>query len=126
MATGGESYYHPNKTVTREHFIDATAGATTAYGQRRNFQSMLLKAAHATVVTAGTVTTHGYDIYNGTTSIASIVLGTNTAGVTVDSTVLNAVIAANDTMEVRSLADATGAAHVVLEYAPATASVRTK
>jgi len=125
MATGGVSYDHPNRVVRREHFINAVAGATTALGKRRHFQAMVLKAVHATVAVAGTVTTHGYDIYNGTTSIASILLGTGAAAVQVSSSVLNAAIPAQGSFEVRSLADATGAAEIVMEYEAAQTAVHT-
>lgn len=125
MATGGHRYDHPNRVVRREHFINAVAGATTALGKRRVFQAMVLKAVHATVVTAGTATVHGYDIYNGTTSIASITLGTSAAAAQVSSSVLNAAIPAQGSFEVRSLADAVGAAEIVCEYEAAADSVHT-
>ena len=125
MAIGGERYDSPNRVVRREHFINAPAGATTALGKKRHFQAMVLKAVHATVITAGTVTGHGYDIYNGTTSIASITLGLSAAEVVVSSNVLNADIVAGSSFEVRSLADATGAAEIVMEYEVAAGAVHT-
>ena len=80
MATNSMRYDHPNILVRREHSITPSAGATTVAGKVRNFQAMRLKAAHATVTTAGTATTMGYDVYSGTTSVGTIPLSTNTAG----------------------------------------------
>lgn len=116
MPTQGLRYDHPHYVIRREHSIRATAGATTEFGIRRMWNSVKLKAAHATVIVAGTATTHGYDIYNGTTSIGSIALSTSAALATASSSLLNATIAANDTISVKSLADATGTADIVLEY----------
>jgi hypothetical protein len=116
MKLGTLRYDHPNHLVHREHSISPSAGATTVSGKMRNFMAMRLKAAHATVTTAGTAAGHGYDVYSGTTSIGTIPLSTNTAGYTVSVDLLNAAVAKGDTMEIRSLADATGVADVVLEY----------
>lgn len=126
MATHSTRYDHPNILVRREHSIIATAGATTAFGKMRNFQAMRLKGAHATVITAGTATTHGYDVYSGTTSVGTIALSTNTAGYTLSVDLSNAAVAAGDYMEIKSLADATGVAEVVLEYGSDAQAVITK
>lgn len=126
MATQSLRYDHPNHLVRREHSITPTAGATTVSGKVRNFQAMRLKAAHATVTTAGTATAHGYDVYSGTTSIGTIPLSTNTAGYTLSVDLNNTAVAAGDTMEIRSLADATGVADVVLEYSADAAALITK
>jgi len=125
MATASLRYDHANNLIRREHYISATAGATTEFGKIRNFQAMKLKAVHATVITAGTATAHGYDVYSGTTSVGTVTLSTNTAGVQVSAVLSNAAVAAQDTMHVKSLADATGAADIVLEYETDKAAVVT-
>ena len=116
MATRSLRYDHPHYTVRREHSIRATAGATTEFGIRRQWNPVKLKAAHAVVLVAGTATTHGYDIFNGTDSVGTISLGTSTAGSIASSVTLNSEVLANDTISIKSLADATGTADVVLEY----------
>lgn len=94
----------------------AAAGATTEAVKFRNFMAMRLKKVHATVVIAGTATTHGYDVYHGTTSIGTIALSTNTAGVTASSALLDRDIESMEQVSVKSLADATGSAHIVYEF----------
>jgi len=125
MKTTSQRYDHPNACVTREHSITPSAGSTTVSGKIRNFMAMRLKAAHATVTVAGTATTHGYDVYSGTTSIGTIALSTETAGYTLSVDLSNTAVAAGDTMEIRSLADATGVADVVLEHRADTQAIVT-
>lgn len=111
-------YTDPLFNEPRQVFAgEAGGGATTEYTKFRTFLALKLKAAHAVVTTAGTTTGHGFDVYHGTTSIGSIALSTNTAGVAA-SLVLSAdrSIAQGDQLSVKSLADATGKAHVVFEY----------
>ncbi len=110
------SYSDPNKIVRREHFATSVAGATTEGAKFRSFQKFKLKAVRAVVVTAGTATTHGYDVYNGTTSIGTIALSTSTAGSSAESGLLNASVASLGQISVKSLADATGVAHILYEY----------
>ena len=110
------SYMHPTYTVRREQFGTTVAGATTEGCKFRAFLKMRLVKVHAAVVTAGTSTAHGFDIYHGTTSIGTIALGTSTAGSTADSALLNEVCASMDQISVKSLADVVGVAHIVYEY----------
>jgi hypothetical protein len=116
MATTKSVYDSPNNQVRRESTVETTAGATTEFGKFRVFQAMRLKAVHTTVVTAGTIDAHGFDIYVGTTSVASVVVGTAAAGGVASSATLNEAVAANETMSVKSLADATGVDGIVFEY----------
>lgn len=96
----------------------AAAGATTERCKFRNFMAMRLKKVHAAVVIAGTATTHGYDVYHGTTSIGTIALSTNAAGATASSALLDRDVEAMEQVSVKSLADATGSAHIVFEFEP--------
>lgn len=118
MTTAAQhSYSDANAVIRREHCAPpTTAGATTEGAKFRSFQKMRLKAAHAVVVTAGTATTHGYDIYHGTTSIGTIALSTSAAGVTASSAALNRTVASLEQVSVKSLADETGVAQIVYEY----------
>ena len=112
-----DTYSEANYTVRREHCTPpTTAGATTEGAKFRQFQKFKLKAVHAYVVTAGTATTHGYDVYRGTTSVGTIALSTSTAGSSASSATLNLDVASMQQISVKSLADATGVAQIVYEY----------
>ena len=111
------SYDDANSVIRREGFAGEAGGAaTTEYTKFRSFQAAKLKKAHAVVTTAGTTTGHGLGVYHGTTSIGSITLGTAAAGATAASATLDRALAACDQVSVKTLADATGKAHVIFEY----------
>lgn len=109
-------YSDPNYQVRREYAAIPTAGATTEGCKFRSFQKTRLKKVHATVITAGTATTHGYNVFHGTTSIGTIALSTSAAGVNASSALLNQTVGSLEQVSVKSLADATGVAHIVYEY----------
>src|SRR4051812_29879009 len=111
-----DSYSGANARVRREASLLATAGATTEMCKFRNFQRVKLKAVHAAVVTAGTATTHGYNVFHGTTSIGTIALSTSVAGAVAHSATLNEVVESMEQISVKSLADATGVAQIVYEF----------
>ncbi len=111
------TYSQANPNVRREYCAPpTTAGATTEGAKFRSFQKFKLKAVHVTVITAGTATTHGYDIYHGTTSIGTIALSTSVAGVVGHSATLNEAVASMEQVSVKSLADAAGVGQIVYEY----------
>lgn len=111
------AYDDPDFTIRREHCCPpTTAGATTEGAKFRQYQKFLLKRAHAAVITAGTATTHGYDVYVGTTSVGTIALGTSGTNVSASSAVLNQSVSALQQVSVKSLADATGVAQIVYEF----------
>lgn len=111
------AYDSPTNTVRREAtFTPAAAGATTESNKFRHFQALRLKKVHAAVVTAGTATTHGYNVFHGTTSIGAIALSTSVAGVVASSDTLNRDVASMEQLSVKSLADATGVAQIVYEF----------
>ncbi len=111
--------------IRRESAHITVAGATTEGAKFRAFQAWRLKAVHACVITAGTATTHGYDVYHGTTSIGTIALSTGAAGVVAHSVTLNESVATMEQVSVKSLADATGVAHIVYEYEILPSAVQT-
>lgn len=126
MALETDPYDHPNILVRREHFGGEAGGAaTTEYCKFRHFQAMKLKAAHAVVTVAGTSTAHAFDVYHGTSSVGSISLGTSTAGGTASSATLDEVCASLDQVSVKSVADATGKAHIIFEYHADTDAAKT-
>lgn len=109
-------YDDPDFQIRREADRITIAGATTEGAKFRSFQAMRLKKVHATVITAGTATTHGYDVYHGTTSIGTIALSTSTAGANASSALLDRAVPSREQVSVKSLADAVGVAHIVYEY----------
>lgn len=111
------AYDSPGYTVRNEQWAgEAGGGATTEYDKFRRFQKMRVKAYHAVVSVAGTTTGHGFDLYHGTTSKGSIVLGTSAAGVTGSDAAVDFDVASLEQVSVKSLADATGKAWIIYEY----------
>jgi hypothetical protein len=108
-------YTAPDATIERERFATAGGAATTTYAKFRSFSAAKLLRVKAWVATAGTVAGHGFDVYIGTTSVATLPLGTGAAGVSASANV-NLPVAAGDQISVRSLADATGVADILFEY----------
>lgn len=116
------AYSDASPQVRREAFPGEAGGAaTTEYSKFRSFQQIKLKNVHAIVTTAGTNAAHGFDVFHGTTSIGSIVLGVGAAG-TLASLVpaatggLNRIIASAEQVSVKSKADIVGKAHIIFEY----------
>ena len=111
------SYDAPDYIIRREQCMPpTTAGATTEGAKFRAFQAMRLKKVHAGVITAGTNTGHGYDVYHGTTSIGTIALGTSAAGSAASSGLLDRAVETMQQVSVKSLVDATGVAQIVYEF----------
>ena len=120
------SYDDANSAVRREAFAGEAGGAaTTEYTKFRSFQAAKLKKVHAVVTTAGTTTAHGLGVYHGTTSVGSITLGTSAAGSGATSATLDRTIASYEQLSVKTLADATGKAHVIFEYEVTPDAVKT-
>lgn len=111
------SYDSPNFNVRAEQFAgEAGGGATTEYAKFRRFQKMRVKAAHVVVTVAGTSTAHGFDLYHGTTSVATFALGTSAAGVALSNSTIDFDVASLAQVSVKSLADVVGKAHVMYEF----------
>jgi hypothetical protein len=118
-ATKGGFYTDPTPNVIQQysHPDQAGGGATTEYCKFRTFMKAKLLGVHIFVATAGTATTHKFDILHGTSSIGSVSLSTSTAGVSTSFVPTSEVtLAAGDTVTVKSGADAAGKAEVVYEY----------
>lgn len=120
------NYTDPTVQTRREHCsgTEAGGGATTEYAKFRSFSKGILRKVHAAVTTAGTTTGHALDIYSGTTSVGTLLLGTSTANSIVSSAALNLTMASLAQFSVKTLADATGKAQVVWEYDFAADSVQ--
>lgn len=109
-------YTDPNLTLNREHCVgEAGGGATTVYGKFHAFAATRLKAVHARVTTAGTATTHKFDVFIGTGSVASLALSTSTAG-SVLSVAVGSNVSSLQAVEFKSGADADGKAVISFEY----------
>lgn len=112
------AYDSPNASVRREINQAGIAGAAAAAMAKFHiFQKTVLKKVHWLVTTAGTNATAGFDVYVGTSSVGTVVFGTNTAGVVVRSALLNAEVPADSVIELRGKADsATAVGSVTLEH----------
>lgn len=116
MATKTLAYDAPDYTITRTHCPgEAGGGATTVYGKFNQYSACKLKAVHFRVTTAGTATTHRFDVYIGTSSVGSAALSTSAAGVT-SSVSIGSAVTSLQAIEVKSGADAAGKAVVLYEY----------
>lgn len=111
----GLRYDHPNATVRREA-CHLTAAGTGTHARDVMYQKRRLKAAHFSVVTAGTADAFAATIQNGTTSVGVSTLGTNTAGYTASVTGIDATIASLATLNVAIAGDNTGVATVTYEF----------
>jgi hypothetical protein len=108
------AYDDPNAVLRREIQTGNITGiASTTIGKFLFFQKTQVKQVKALVVVAGTDAAAGVDIYNGTTSIGAIVVGTNTAGTIVNSGTLDAEIAASSFLDIRGKA---GSATMILAF----------
>lgn len=117
--TKTEDYISPNPNVRREHFGGEAGGAgTTEYAKFRHFQATRLANVHAYVTTAGTLTTHALDVFQGTTSVGTMLLGTSAANTLVSASASSLALdfTSGEQMSVKTLADTVGKAHVVYEH----------
>lgn len=122
MATDTLRYDHP--TYLARHQVPvpvpAVAASTTAF-RFLALAKMRVKSVNAIVRVAGTNAAAGWDLLNGTTSVAAITAGTNTA-----STVLTAVstdidVTAGSYLEIKTKANSatlTGDFYIEYEILP--------
>jgi hypothetical protein len=115
------AYDAPGAQVRHEIFVPNLVGQASASLQKYHmFQATRLKAVHALIVTAGTNTGAGFDVYVGTASVGAVVCGTNTAGVIVDSGLIDAVVPAKGLIEIKGKPNsATLVASLTIEHQPA-------
>ena len=113
------AYQDPNYQTRREAMFPSVTGSASASVMRfAMFQKATLKKVHAVINTAGTNTTAAMDVYVGTASVGTIVLGTNAAGSVMSSGALNAAVAQGPTLiELKGIANsATVAFSPTFEY----------
>jgi hypothetical protein len=103
---GNRTYTDPNANTRREINAANVAGAAGAsMAKFLMFQKTRLKKVHCLVVTAGTNAAAQVDIFNGTSSVGSIVVGTNTAGAVLHSAAIDSDIPANGLIELKGAAN---------------------
>jgi len=94
--------------------------ASTTNAKFIAFAAMKIKSIRANINIAGTATTAGYDILNGTTSIGELACGTSAAGSVIAAilpTAANGTLAENGFIEIKTkAASATLASSAMVEY----------
>jgi hypothetical protein len=122
------TYDDPNAVHRAELSIWTAAGAAAINGKFSRFQSTRLIAAHAVVDVAGTSAGNLVNVIHvsgtATTTRASLVLGTSTAGAKVDVVGIAATILPGDLVYCINGTDATGRAVVTLEMQQTPDAVR--
>lgn len=108
------SYDHPNYTVRREHSA-GTVSAVTAGGRFRVMQTSILKAVHFLPVTLNTVTLAYYNILEGASTIASVVVGVAAVGTAVTKT-LNYTLDNGAAITVQGVNSSVASVDVIYEY----------
>jgi|TARA_Y100000296_G_scaffold74370_1_gene92915 hypothetical protein len=111
-------YDHPNHLVRREQCMGGvTAGTSDArVALFSPFQKMRLMSVQGVIETAGTAA-NTYVIQNGTTSIGTLAVGTDTAGAIVASGSLGTTIAKGARVNLKTATtDATGVAIITYEW----------
>lgn len=113
---GQGNYDHPSY-ITRQQINlgNTTAGNGTVGIRFSPLSNLRVRNVSATVMTAGTSAGHILTIKNGTTSVGSITLSTNTAGFVGTSGDLNTTVTAGTVLSVTNGTDATGVASVAAE-----------
>ena len=118
MATKTLSYDHPTYQVRPSAVVNCPAvAAEISAGKFVAFAAMKVKSIRGAVNVAGTADTAAYDLYNGTTSIGTIVMGTKTAGEALSYTTSDITLASGGFIDFKTIADsATLAASFTVEY----------
>lgn len=98
------SYDGPNYARKESRANNVAGAASASMTKFLYFAHTRVKKVHAIVNTAGTNTAAGIDIYNGTTSVGEITVGTGAAGVTASSGLLDATISALGFLEIKGKA----------------------
>lgn len=105
MAKTLHSYDHPNAQIVRHLVVGPLLGtATTIMARFTMPQQIELIAVHSRVQVAGTNAAAGVDIYNGTTSVASITHGTDAAGTAHSAVTIGATVAEDEEVRITGLA----------------------
>jgi hypothetical protein len=98
--------------------FDADVTATAICAAFRLFTDAIVREVRVNVVTAGTShATHALDIYKGTSSIDTILIGTETSGVIIDATLTDNTFSSTDSLYLKTTdSDATFIGVVQVDY----------
>ena len=112
------SYDHP--TYTARHVsplnLPAVAASVTA-GKFIAFTDMKIKRVDIGVNIAGTATAAGYDLFNGTSSLAQILAGTSSAGTILTPYTTDITLSSGGYLDIKTAAvSATMAASAQIEF----------
>lgn len=120
MATQAYAYDHPQYQVHVPVALNLSAvAASTEAGKFVAFQACKVKSLRCVIGITGTNDAAGYDIYNGTTSVGSIVVGTAAVNSAATVTFTEQTLAAGGYIGFKTKANsATTANSVVLEVEP--------
>lgn len=112
------AYDHPTYTVRHGAPLNLAAVAvSTTAGKFLAFAATRIKSVSAVVNVAGTNTAAGYDIYNGTSSVGSILAGTNAAGSVLTTFTEDVELDAGEFLDIKTNSTgATLAASVMIEH----------
>jgi len=98
--------------------FDTNVDATGICAAFKFFTDAVVREVRVNVVTAATsADTHALDIYKGTSSIDTILLGTDTAGTVIDATLADTTFASTDALYLKTTdSDATFIGVVNIDY----------
>lgn len=118
MATKSMAYDQPTYTTRQSAPINLNAvAASVSAGKFVAFTAMKIKSVNAMVNIAGTATAAGYDLLNGTTSVAEFLAGTGAAGTLLTAVASDITLTSGGYLDIKTKAvSATLAASVMIEY----------
>ena len=106
MANKSMAYDHCHYTVHQNKHVNcAIAAASTSIHVIPFKNGGIIKEITAGIIGAGTNAASGYGIYNGTTSVGALTVGTSTALSQVSAGLGDITIAAGGYLEIRTLAN---------------------
>lgn len=118
MATKSMAYDHPTYTArcVANVPLPATAASTSVF-KFLAFTDMKVKSVNVIVKTAGTADAAGYDLLNGTSSVASIGVGTAAAAASGTAATTDITLSSGGYLDIKTkAASATMATDAFIEY----------
>lgn len=118
MSTKSLAYDHPAYLARNSSQVVCPAVAASASAAKfLAFSAIRVKSIKGLTVVAGTAAGAGYDIYNGTSSVGAITVGTQVAGAATPALTQDIVLAAGGYIDFKTKADsATAATAFVVEH----------
>jgi hypothetical protein len=118
MATKNMSYDHPAYTARLSNHVKLPAtAASTSVAKFLAFTALKIKSVNAIVGIAGTHTSAGWDLLNGTSSVGGFVAGTAAAASVLTEVSTDITLASGGYLDFKTKADsATLAGDIMIEY----------